>query len=463
MSDGDYITTTVSTCRTCGRLLPARVHLDEGAVWFHKVCPEHGRQVVRVYSDAEQYGQLHHYHRAGSIPLQFGRPFAEGCPGSCGLCPEHEQHVCLPIVEITDHCDLACPICLVDNRASYHLTVGQVDRMLDDLVASEGRIDVVNLSGGEPTLHPRFRAIVDACLARPEILRVSVSTHGLTLLRDPSLLAFLAERRVVISLQFDGLREATYRRLRGRPLLTEKLRLIDRAGERGAVMSLTVTVAAGINDDEVADITGLLFSHDHILSLMFQPASYVGRAARLDRPRAATTIPDVIRELDGAAGGTVHAGDFAPLPCSHPACFALAFYLRCEERRFLSVKGLVQAERYLDMLQNRSLFGTDPESFAVVKDAIYTLWSGPAALTPDSQRALGAVRHLLAAAGGSPGCCAGRLLDAAQRGMKSIFIHHFMDRDSFDLSRARKCCNVYPQADGRMVPACIHNCLRRSP
>ena len=165
-----YLGTTTSACPDCRRLIPARVHLRDGAVWLHKLCPDHGAQEVRISSDAGHYLDASRYHRAGSIPLRFGTGF-RGCPDSCGLCPEHEQHVCMPILEITDHCDLACPICLVDCRPRRHLTVQEVEGILEALTASEGQIDVLNLSGGEPLLHPRFAEIAEMCARRPEILR----------------------------------------------------------------------------------------------------------------------------------------------------------------------------------------------------------------------------------------------------------------------------------------------------
>jgi len=458
----EYLTTTVSLCRTCGRRLPAKVCTEDGGVWMHKECPEHGPQSVRVWSDAASYLALGRYHRAGSVPMEFAAAMERGCPDSCGLCPEHEQHVCMPIIEITDHCDLACPVCLVSNRSRFHLSRGQVAGILDRLIASEGRLDVVNLSGGEPTMNPDFRGIVEECLSRKEILYVSVSTNGLRLARDRDLLAFLAARGVVISLQFDGLDDAVYRTLRGRPLADEKRRLLDAAAELSAPMSLTMTVAGGVNESLVDEAVRLLFERDNLRSAMFQPVAYTGCAAALGRPADAMTIPDVTRGLAGAGGGQVAADDFSPLPCSHPACFSLAFYLRTDDGRHLPIKRFVQIDRYLDMVQNRAIFGADPESFDAAREAVYDLWSGPAALVPDSEKALAAARRLLESVSN---CCGGAAspaaLTAAGRSIKSIFIHHFMDRDTFDLARARKCCNVYPLADGRLMPACVYNCLRR--
>lgn len=473
-----YLTTTQSLCRVCRRLIPAQALIEDGGVWFHKICPEHGFQKARVHSDADAYLKLGDFHSPATLPHEFATESC-GCPDSCGLCPDHEQHVCLPILEITDHCNLDCPICLVENPGKRHLTRADVAVMLDSLIRSEGRIDVINLSGGEPTVNPHFREIVEECLSRKEILRVSVSTSGTVLVRNDDLLRFLAERRVIVSLQFDGISDDIYMKLRGKPLLSEKLRLIEACGELNAPMSLTATIAKGVNDHQVKDIADLLFRHDHILSVMFQPAAYNGNGAHMERPLDATTIPDVIAGLNGAGDGTVTPEDFSPLPCSHPACFSLAFYLKSEGDRFIPIKRVVSAERYLGLIQNRAIFGTDADSFQQVTDAVYDIWAGMPQLPGIGQtlsdggcgpscacnpflsdQALKAVRKLLtrATAGGySPR----KAMETGERSVKSIFIHQFMDPDTFDLARVRKCCQVYPQPDGKLMPACVFNNLRR--
>lgn len=458
---GDYLGSTVSTCATCGRLIAARIHTRPDGVWFHKRCPEHGPQQARVYGDPAVYQRLGRFHRPAARSLEFAATY-HGCPDSCGLCPEHEQHVCLPIIEITDHCNLDCPICLVRNPGSYHRTRDEVARILDGLLKAEDHIDVLNLSGGEPTVNPHFRDIVEECVSRRRIVRVSVSTNGLTLSRDPDLLRFLADRRVIVSLQFDGLSDDIYETLRGRPMIESKRRLLEACAQLDTPMSLTATVATGVNEARVAEIASLLFEYDHVLSVMFQPAAYAGHAAQTTRPPGAVTIPDVIARLRGAGQGTVSPEDFSPLPCSHPACFSLAFYLRVDGGEFMSIKQMIEVEQYLDLIRNRALFGTDEESFHQVTDAVYALWSGPAALSPDSKKALTAVKRLLERVTARGGYQPGQAWAAAERSVKSIFIHQFMDRHTFDLSRARKCCQVYPQPDGRLLPACVFNCLKRS-
>ena len=115
----------------------------------------------------------------------------------------------------------------------------------------------------------------------------------------------------------------------------------------------------------------------------------------------------------------------------------------------------------MSLIQNRAIFGTDPESFQLVTDAVYDLWSSPGASAPDSQKALQTLRRLIISTTSNGGYSPRQAVSVGERSVKSIFIHQFMDPDTFDLSRARKCCQVYPQLDGRMIPVCVNNCLKR--
>jgi uncharacterized radical SAM superfamily Fe-S cluster-containing enzyme len=456
----EYLTTTTSTCRQCGHLLPAQVLVAEDGVWLEKHCARHGRQEVRISSDPQQYLNYLRFLRPGTMPLAFTGTVNQGCPNDCGLCPEHEQHVCLPILEITDHCNLRCPICLVNNRNSYHLTPEEVAGILDRLIACEGQIDVLNLSGGEPTLNPYFQEIVQECQSRDEILRVSVSTNGLRLFEEEELLAFLGETNTVIALQYDGESDSVYEKLRGRPLADLKRGLIERMVEMDAPMTLTATVVGGVNEQELRGIVDLLFTHDNILSAMFQPACYAQPTAeRLLDNGYRITIPEVIRQISAGPDARISEEDFSPLPCGHPACFALAFFLRVENGRFVSLKRLVESDTYLDLIQNRALFGTDPGNWQQVQDAVYELWSAPASQVPDSEKTLRAVSNLIREIDRCGCFDPKRTFKLAERSIKSVFVHHFMDRETFDLTRARKCCNVYPQPEGRMLPVCVRNVL----
>lgn len=451
---------TQSVCPECRALVPAKVLAEGGNVFFRKFCPRHGESEVLVRSGTAEYLAAQRFVKPAWVPREAPGDADKPCPEGCGFCARHEQHLCLPIVEISSRCDLRCPICLVDAGGARDLSLAEFNSMLDGLVRSERQIDVLNLSGGEPLLHPEFLAVVDAALARPEVVRVSVSTNGLGLLSRPELAAELRERNVVVSLQFDGFREDIYERLRGRRLLAEKLRILDLLGAADASTSLTMTAAAGVNDDQFGRMLDLFFSREHLVSMMVQPLAFAGRGRALARDVRRLTIPDVVRLLGEAGHPAVRAADFAPLPCSHPLCFSLAFYLMLNDGRPVSINGLVEAGTMMDAVANRTVFGLEPGDYERLRDLVYRLWSGPAASAPDAPAVMETVRGLLretACSRFDPR----KAFGLAERRVKSIFIHGFQDADSFDLARARRCCNGYPQPDGRVIPACVHNVLRR--
>ena len=452
---------TQSACNTCRRIVPAKVTADDDGVYLRKFCPEHGERQTLVRSDPADYLQSLRYVRPAWLPRCFAGRTDVPCPEGCGVCGRHEQHACLPIVEITSRCDLSCPACLVDAGDDRDMTLEELRGLLDTLIEAEGQIDVLNFSGGEPLVHPNLLGMVDEALRRPEIVRLSISTNGLALLTQQGLLDELLARNVVVSLQFDGFTERPYEILRGRQLLAEKRRILDRLAASGISTSLTVTAAGGVNDDQLVPILQYALAQPHVISTMIQPIALAGRGAGLSGQVRRLTIPDVIRLLDAAPDLPVTKADFAPLPCSHPLCFSLAYYLVLDDGRTVSLGTLIEASKMMDCLANRTIFGLDEAEHDTLKEMIYDLYSGPAGSVPDAPAVMRTLRRML----DELSCCGfdpRHAFTVAERRIKSVFIHAFQDADTFDLARVRRCCNVYPQPDGKLIPACVNNVLRRA-
>jgi len=367
----------------------------------------------------------------------------------------------MPIVEITSRCDLKCPVCLVNAGRDWDMKTDEIRGILDRLIAAEKQIDVLNISGGEPLLHPDLLSFVDEIMSRPEIVRVSISTNGLGFLKDRDLLKALHEKNVVVSLQLDGFSEKAHEALRGRPILSEKLRILELLAEEGISTSLTMTAAAGVNDDQFLPMIEYLFSHDHVISMMIQPLAFTGRGARLKGKVERLTIPDIVKALGNSGHPAVSAKDFVPLPCSHPLCFSLAFYLVLDNGGIVPINQLTDAATLMDSFSNRVVFGLDAGEHERLKGMIYDLWSGPAGSVPDSNAVLSTLRGIFREI--SCSCFDPRnAFTLMERRVKSIFIHAFQDADTFDLARVRRCCQAYPQPDGRLIPACVHNVLKRN-
>ena len=154
--------------------------------------------------------------------------------------------------------------------------------------------------------------------------------------------------------------------------------------------------------------------------------------------------------------------DFVPLPCSHPLCFSLAFYLRLNDGGTVSVGQMLDAPKLLDSIANRGLFGLDGQEFDRLREMVYDLWSGPAGSAPDTEAVMETLSDILREI--STGCACfdpRKAFSLTERHINSIFIHAFQDADTFDLARVRRCCNAYPQADGSLIPACVHNVIKR--
>jgi uncharacterized radical SAM superfamily Fe-S cluster-containing enzyme len=170
----------LSICSTCYRKVEAKIVFQDENVYMLKRCPDHGSEKILIADDVDYYRRCREiFIKPPEMPLIYNTPVKWGCPYDCGLCTDHEQHSCLTLVEICDHCNLRCPVCYASSgpERQQFRTLDQVEKMLDAVVCNEGHPDVVQLSGGEPTVHPNFFEIVEMAKARP-IRHLMINTNG---------------------------------------------------------------------------------------------------------------------------------------------------------------------------------------------------------------------------------------------------------------------------------------------
>ena len=276
--DYTYLGSTQSLCPECLTVVPAKILDRGGRVYFRKSCPKHGVREDFVCSDVRWFDRQE-YQTPGRVPVHMGVEPSLGCPYDCGLCTEHEQHTCLGLLEITSSCNLECPMCFAaSGPGGKHLTFDECRQAIDHLVAAEGEPEILQLSGGEPTIHPQFLEIFEYACQQPIDL-VMINTNGIRLARDQKFLEAVAEwrHRAEIYLQFDGFDDAVYQELRGEALVKTKLQAIEKLGELGIHTILVCTVQADVNEHEIARIVQFGMERPWITGVCFQPATYVGR------------------------------------------------------------------------------------------------------------------------------------------------------------------------------------------
>jgi uncharacterized radical SAM superfamily Fe-S cluster-containing enzyme len=444
---------TQSVCSKCLKKIQAAIVKREDQVWMDKFCPEHGNQSVLLWENPEYYEKSLSFIKPRDNVLAHQVEEFRGCPESCGFCPEHQQHTCLPVVEINRDCNLNCPVCLKGEALDWQMSLAEFQTVLDSLNRSEKNVSVLNFSGGEPTLHPQLEQFIDKALTAG-VTQLTISTNGLPLLKNPELRKMLKIKGVICALQMDGFQSATWKQLRGVDLSQQKMELIRILESEEMLYSLVCTVARGINDHEVTDLTDFFF-RSRALSLMFQPLSLCGNALEKNNGfngENRITTDRVITEIEKSS--LVKTGDFNPLPCSHYSCFSLSYYLNAGED-YISLKEFLGEQDFLNVIANRTLPGLDVEGYGVMQERLYALWSA-ADSSDQSERVLSRVRQILRDLQKCPACAEERLKIGMQS-MKAIFIHHFMDVETMDFGRLMKCCNPYPKGDGRLIPMCADN------
>ena len=430
---------TQSVCPVCLRTIPAMIRKQGQTVTLAKHCPEHGAFESVIWREKPLFADW-------LRPKTPSRPPAclterdKGCPYDCGLCPEHRQHTCTALIEITQRCNLRCPVCFADAGSGSDPDMEQLSFLYDRVLQAQGGVPSCNiqLSGGEPTVRDDL----------PHIIRmgcdkgfpfIQLNTNGLRLGSEPGYAEALRDAGLAsVFLQFDGMDDAVYETLRGKPLWREKLRIVERCGQAGLGVVLVPTVVPGVNDRQLGDIVRYaLQAGPHVRGVHFQPISYFGRHPAPGGPpdEKRMTLPDIMRGLEEQTNGMVNTEQFAPPGCEHALCSFHGNYLRL-------------ADGSLKPLSSRQSCCCAPPHEAkegAKKSISYTArqWSAPECdcppPDPDASPELG------------------EFLDQVRTWMFSISAMAFQDAWTLDLERLKGCCIHVMSPDGLLIPFCAYN------
>jgi len=352
---------TLCLCSQCLRKIEGKIIFQDEKVYLLKRCPQHGHERVLLATDIAYYKMAREqFLKPPDVPYQFNTPVLHGCPYDCGLCPDHEQHSCLSIVEVTDACNLKCPICYAESgphRPGFR-PLSQIEAMLDAIVRNEGEPDVVQISGGEPTIHPDFFAIIDAARARP-IRHLMVNTNGVKIARDPAFVERLASyaQGLEIYLQFDSFESGPLEQLRGEDLRSIRMKALENLNRFNVSTTLVCTLQKGLNDHEIGRIVDFALEQPCVRGVTLQPIQAVGRIDGHDPAKDRLTLTEVRSQLL-AQTDVFKPEDVLPVPC-HPDCIAMSYALKLEGQ-VVPLTGLIPLEALLDGPKNTISFEKDP-------------------------------------------------------------------------------------------------------
>lgn len=476
LRDHTFLGMTQSLCPECLALVSAKIISREGRVYFRKSCPTHGVREDFVCSDVRWYDRME-YSLPGKVPPRMGVEPERGCPYDCGLCTEHEQHTCIGLVEITSSCNLQCPMCYASSGpGGKHLTFAECQKAIDRLVEVEGRAEILQLSGGEPTIHPEFLRILEyGC--NQAIDMVMINTNGLRFAHDSPFTEAVAQwkHRVEIYFQFDGFSDDITRKLRGEPLLDAKLRALEVLGQHGIRTILVTTLQPGVNEHDIGRIVKFGLERPWITGISFQPATYSGRHVLPEELERRITFPDVIRAVAEQTDGLFREDDFMPLPCAHPNCHSLTYAYR-SGGRVVPLSRFIDARNHLDILANGITF-TRARARQLMEQYLGKLGccvggdcggevAVPAGAGIIPLVGLGAQSRNGKQEGVEDAIAAeffARALaeDLSPADVFRITITSFLDAYNFDVRRLMKCCIHHVLPSGHVIPFCAYNVLYR--
>jgi uncharacterized radical SAM superfamily Fe-S cluster-containing enzyme len=440
----------VSICTKCFQKIEAKIVFMDDKVFMLKHCPQHGNEKVLVADDVDYYRRCREiFIKPPEMPQHYNTQVKWGCPYDCGLCSDHEQHSCLSLIEICDYCNLRCPVCYAKSgpeRQSFR-SLDQIERMLDAVVRNEGRPDVVQISGGEPTMHPDFFRILDLAKQRP-IRHLMVNTNGIRIAQDKEFVSRLAGYMpdFELYLQFDSFEREPLTQLRGADLRSIRQRAIERLNTHGISSTLVVTVKKGLNDSEIGKVIDFALQQPSVRGVTLQPIQDAGRNERYDPARDRLTLTEVRRKILEQTS-VFRAEDVIPVPC-HPDSLAMAYALKMNGK-VVPLTGLIDPKVLIEGGRNTIVYEQDD----AVRDGIFKLF----ATNHSPQSGAGTLRELL--------CCMPAInapMDLSYENIFRVLIMQFIDAHAFDVRSVKKSCVhiVHPDAR-RLIPFDTYNLFYR--
>jgi uncharacterized radical SAM superfamily Fe-S cluster-containing enzyme len=475
-----------SICPECMKIIKATLYPEDGKVWIKKACDEHGEFKDIFYGNVDLYLRCERFWFGDGRGIE-DPPIknATVCPSQCGLCNMHLSHSGLPIMDLTNRCNLTCPVCFANANAAgylYEPSFDEVVKMLECLANQKPvRANRVQFSGGEPTVRPDFLDIVRKA-REMDFDYIQINTNGIKM-ADLEFAQAAREAGVEnIYLQFDGVTEDIYQKTRSRSLLEYKMRTIENCGKVKIGVILVPTLVRGYNDHQVGDIVRFAVkNHETISGIAFQPVSFVGRFSQSHRLERRYTMGDLAMDIERQTGFMSAMRDWFPLGCTtalsklasamsgrqalslsiHPHCSQGAYFYIGSDGSVKPVSEFIDMENFMrDIITlSRELKPSRFDLLSKVK-VVHRLKkhfrdeAAPKGLTFDK---------FIESLEGYQEKSLRRVYVAEEVGKSRYYSHffvagmHFMDAYNFSVERVMRCVIHYIDPKGHMYPFCAYN------
>jgi uncharacterized radical SAM superfamily Fe-S cluster-containing enzyme len=450
---GITLDSTRAFCPACGVTEHALVTARDTGVFLERICPQLGTVSVRIARDYRWYLER----TAEPQPMEQmpnATGLSKGCPFDCGPCECHTARLHLPVVSVTNLCNLDCPICFTYNRPdlAYCKSTDELRTIIGHLTDAVGELELINITGGEPTLHPRLFDLLDLCAQSP-IGRVTMNSNGLRIASDPEFARRLKESGVQVVLSLDTLDPEKSIVIHGRDITSEKLAALERLETLAIPTTILTVCIKGVNEEETAHLVRQYLAKEFVRGVTIQNMTFTGRNGSRFQPREHVTI-DEVEDLLVAHGG-FGKGDFFPLGSYHPLCYSVAYYL-ADGERLLPLSRLVERGLLTGATAHSYVLDGGEELAKAFREGIDRLWA-----EGEDEGTIALLRRFIRELYPPGGLSRAERQKRAESMIRMVYIHPHMDEDNFDIARVSRCGDLVPDESGRMIPACSYNLIYR--
>lgn len=432
---------TESLCPVCFARIPAFYAVKGDLIVLQKTCPQHGDFTAKTWHTDVDFKQWQRPKIYAPLPYAVN-PVANGCPFDCGLCQNHKQRSCTVLLEITQRCNMNCAVCFAHDSEPHEPDLATITQWYQTARKSNPNVNI-QLSGGEPTIRDDLAEIITLGVTSG-IGFIQLNTNGLRLAQEPDFAAKLARAGLAsVFLQFDGIDDDIYLKLRNQPLLEIKRRAITNCAKAGLGVVLVPTLVPGVNTNNIGDILHFALSHTPtVKGVHFQPVSYFGRYPETPDNNARISLPELMREIETQSRGLFKAEHFNPPGCENSLCSIHANYILLNADKLLSLNHPNCCGAPADALTG---------SAKAVKHTAKKWRGGNYALAGEIQ----AQREFCNADAHSV-----NMDEFLARGQTHSFMVSgmaFQDAWTLDLQRLKDCCVHIMSPRGKLVPFCAYN------
>jgi uncharacterized radical SAM superfamily Fe-S cluster-containing enzyme len=367
-----YLNATQAYCTHCGTNELARIMARESGVYMERVCPEKGSSAIKIASDPAWYQKRALSSRAMSTNSQ-AHPVKKGCPHDCGLCTWHSGKLHLPVFSITNDCNLDCPICFTYNRPDqkYYKSVDDVKKIINRILNCSESVQLINITGGEPTLHPELFELLEAC-KQEGIGRITMNTNGLRIANDFKFAEQIKAAGIQLVLSLHTFNPEKSKLIHGKDISSSKRKCLEHLEALDIPVTILPVCIKDCNEEDVAEIVHTYFHKSFVRSITIQNMTYTGKNGQAFSPRRHITI-DEVEALLTRQGGISQNDFFAPASY-HPLCYSAAYYI-VNDDELISLGQVLGNDVLIEMSQDAYILNPNRDVSDEFRQGINRLWA----------------------------------------------------------------------------------------